>query len=490
MFLHFSIKELSETLLGPKFLITFFTSLVLIIVSVYTGYRLYEEEQRWHANALAQNVQRLENLGSYGTMHSSGTKTLRAPVRMSIFVKGVDSAVGRSAMVNTDANTVLRDSRIGLNPIFAVFGDLDLAFIVKIILSLFALLFSYNAVSGERETGTLKLIFANSVGRAQYIAGKSFGGVIAILLTFLIPFLVALLMLMLLFNVAFTSEEWGRIALLMVSFSLYLIVFYMIGIAMSAITRSSMLSFLLCLFVWVLSVAVLPRVAVEVASQFSPAPSVDEVEAQRAALRRTYHADFQTRWQSRLEQMYAGGSPTREEARSARQEVEAESRAIIEADEQRIISEYRRKQLRLLRTAESFARISPTSAVTFAANRIGLTDAEIRERYLRAVERYKEFFDTFAEEKKKANPELAGSGTSTSVSVDDNSDEGGGRQVEISVRTPSSLIDVNGLPRFDLEHENVEESFSAVIPDFAVLGFQTILFFAIAFAAFLRYDVR
>ena len=34
---------------------------------------------------------------------------------------------------------------------------LDLGFIIKIILSLFAILFTYDAVCGEKELGTLKL---------------------------------------------------------------------------------------------------------------------------------------------------------------------------------------------------------------------------------------------------------------------------------------------------------------------------------------------
>lgn len=407
---------------------------------------------------------------------------------MSIFVRGVDSVIGRSSMVSSDPNQELRDSRFGLNPIFAVFGELDLAFIVKFILSLFALIFSYNAISGERESGTLKLIFSHSVGRAQYLIGKGIGGMLALLLTFIIPFIIGLLMLITFTGITFTGAEWFRILFMSLGFCLYLIVFFMIGLSMSALSRTSMLSFLLCLFVWVLFVAVIPRAAVEVASSMSPAPSIDEVEARRAALQRQYYQDYQERLERELKKLYANDSPTQEESRAVNQRVQEESQATIADELDRIVSDYRRKQLNLLRSAETFSRLSPTSAVTLATNRMALTDASLRERFLENLKRYQRSFNDYAQEMIKANPELASSGVSTSISVD--SSEGEDRSVDISVRTPTTLIDVNAMPEFNMSHESAMDSLNAALVDIAVLSLQILLFFLIGFIAFLRYDVR
>ena len=198
----------------------------------------------------------------------------------------------KAAKVGDEPDIVLRDSRFGLNPVFATFGELDLAFIVKMILSLFALIFSYNAISGERELGTLKQVFSNSVGRASFIVGKTIGGLVTLLVPFIVPLLLSLLMLMVFFNVNFTGEEWARIGLMTLVSFLYLAVFFMAGMMMSALTRNSFVSFLLCLFIWVLSVAIIPKAAVEAAGQISPAPSIDAIEAQRAALRRDFYSSL------------------------------------------------------------------------------------------------------------------------------------------------------------------------------------------------------
>jgi hypothetical protein len=57
------------------------------------------------------------------------------------------------------------------------------------------------------------------------------------------------------------------------------------------------------------------------------------------------------------------------------------------------------------------------------------------------------------------------------------------------VATPS--LDVSDLPRFILRPDlDVVNSVQRAIPDLALLAFFNVLFFALSFVAFLRYDVR
>jgi len=403
---------------------------------------------------------------------------------MSIFVKGVDSVIGKASTVNENPGLVLRDSRFGLNPIFAVFGELDLTFIVTIVLSLFALLFSYNAISGERELGTLKQVLSNSISRASFIIGKSIGGLVSLLIILVVPFLISLLMLMLLFGVNFNSDEWLRIGMLALIFLLYLSVFYMIGMFMSALTRNSFVSFLLCLFVWVLSVAIIPKMSVEAAGQINPAPSIDKVESERSALRREYYANlkklvgkyFDEEWKG--DDQDFGGAFQR-----AWQRAQDEARSEQFKKEEPLLQSYERKQLLLLTTAESIARISPTSCVTFATGRLAHTDAELRERFLKSLRRFREEYLSYAEEKVAQNPDKSGRGININMRRDES-----GPHVQVSV--PQYTLEVADLPEFKLAGESIGETAVAVAPDFAILAIELIAFFALAFVAFLRYDVR
>ena len=63
-----------------------------------------------------------------------------------------------------------------------------------------------------------------------------------------------------------------------------------------------------------------------------------------------------------------------------------------------------------------------------------------------------------------------------------------GPHVQVSV--PQYTLEVADLPEFKLAGESIGETAVAVAPDFAILAIELIAFFALAFVAFLRYDVR
>ena len=55
-------------------------------------------------------------------------------------------------------------------------GIADLVFIIGVFLSLMVFLLSYDSISGEREEGTLRLVFSYNVPRDTFLLGKYIGG--------------------------------------------------------------------------------------------------------------------------------------------------------------------------------------------------------------------------------------------------------------------------------------------------------------------------
>jgi len=70
------------------------------------------------------------------------------------------------------------------NPLPILFPPFDFLFIVTIIMSLLAILFSYDTISGERQSGTLRLVIANSISRTKILFGKFIGGAASLLILF------------------------------------------------------------------------------------------------------------------------------------------------------------------------------------------------------------------------------------------------------------------------------------------------------------------
>ncbi|MGZ7065930.1 MAG: ABC transporter permease, partial [Candidatus Aminicenantales bacterium] len=276
-------KEILDNITSPKFVFTFLLCAVLILLSVYTGVANYGAEQKEYTAAVALNKKNIESQPNYQSLALPGIKVSKPPQPLGSVVNGIEEAVGRVAPVNIVADPNLVDSKYSSNPVFAVFGPLDLMFIVKIVLSLFAILFTYDAIVGEKEKGTLKLALSNDVPRDRLILGKAIGGYISLLIPLLIPLVLSLIILLVAPNLALSGGDWARLFLIFLMFFLYLSVFFSLGLFISARTSRSSTSFLVLLFIWVVIVMVIPKVAVITASQIRPIPSVHEITAKKDA---------------------------------------------------------------------------------------------------------------------------------------------------------------------------------------------------------------
>jgi len=116
-------------------------------------------------------------------------------------------------------------------------GVLDFVDIAAIVLSLLALLFSYDALTKEKEDGTLRQQMANPLPRSTLLAGKLAGILMTLLPVLVFCFLVGGLIVLLARDLAFSGREWGRLGLLAVVSLAYLVVFVLVGMLVSARPR-------------------------------------------------------------------------------------------------------------------------------------------------------------------------------------------------------------------------------------------------------------
>ena len=457
-------KEIQDTIMSPKFVFTFLLCTILILLSVYTGINNYQAEMKEYSAAVSLNRKNLESQQSFQQIAGIGVKVNREPQVLSTIVSGVQEAVGRVATVNIAYDPSLSDSKYSASPIFAVFGPLDLSFIVKIVLSLFAILFTYDSIVGEKERGTLKLALSNQIPRDRLILGKAIGGFISLLIPLVIPMVLGLLVLMIYPNVSFSGQDWSRLALIFIMFLLYLSVFFTLGLFVSARTSRSSTSFLILLFVWVTFVTIIPKAAVMIASQLKPIPSVHEITAQKDSYLqeiqkeanegrdlyfkenpRPEDPDALKRWNDDI-QKWAGGF---------QQELTTkidERNAALERD-------YQMKMRGQEKLAINLSRISPASALMFGSMSLARTGISEYERFLNSIRTYKPIFTKWINEKSFS-----------------------GNQ--------ESLPNLDDMPQVEFLPEKMSDSFKHMLPDLVLMIFLIILFFVGAYISFLKYDVR
>ncbi len=135
---------------------------------------------------------------------------------------------------------------------------LDWVFIIGGLLSLMALLFTFDAFSGEKERGTLKLVMAQSLPRHTLLWGKFLGALLALALVLSLALVVNLLFVLALSKVNLGLVEAGCIVGMVGLALLYLACFVALGLWVSirsSTTRSSLVGVLL---LWVCGVLLWP----------------------------------------------------------------------------------------------------------------------------------------------------------------------------------------------------------------------------------------
>jgi len=480
-------KELRFILTSPKFTAMFVVASVLILLSVSIGIQEYHASVRQYESATQLADQELREARNW---MSVSNRVYRRPDPMQVFASGVEYDVGRTSAISSWVAAKLVSSAYGNDPIFALFRSVDLVFIVSVILTLFAILFSYDAVNGERESGTLALVFSNSVPRAQYLIAKLVGSWVGLVVPLLLPLLLSFVLVML-FGVPMTAEHWWRLAL-MLGMALLLFTFFLVlGVLVSSWTRRSDVSFLVSLTAWITLVLILPRSAVMIAGQIVPVPSVAEIESKQDSYRKdrweTSMKDMSDRWREREKDMEGMTKEQREKYRSDHEwdwaEVDDAARKDVQKDIEENGRKLREEQENLKREQERVAfllsRFSPVSAFHLAALDLAGTDVGLKSRYEDAIGQFRTVFNDYREKKRKE------SGASGGIRISVDSETG------IKIDTGREIqLDVSDAPRFEHPVRTPADMLSAVVVDAGLILLATILCFAGAFVGFVRYDVR
>lgn len=481
-------KELKNIITSPKFTATFLVCSLLILISVFIGVKEYENAvAQYQAN---QEIAR-QNIAEATSWGRVRNLLHREPNPVQIFVSGVHFDVGRLSNISDYNDVKLVRSPYSDETLFAIFRVIDFAFIVQIVLSLFAILFTYDAINGEREQGTLKLAFANSISRAKYLIAKFSGIWLGLIVPLLIPILLGMLMLIA-FKVPLASTDWLSIISLVGLSVLYISLFIVIGILVSAITRSSSLSFLLLLVIWISGVLIVPRLGVMAAGQIVQVESVAQIEAKQEAFQKArwddYSAELTEVWQEREAQMEGMSDEERTAYRDEMEwtwlEEDDASRKQVQSDiitnNRRLLEESQNRKKLQEQLAFNIARISPVASFQLAAMKLAGTDIGLKNRYETSMRLYKDDFSEYIQQKEA---EEGGHG-GFNISID--SEQG----VQIDFGRNDQTLDTSEMPQYQSPELRIQDTVGAALFDFGFLVVCIVLGFGGSVLAFMKYDLR
>ncbi len=465
-------KELREIIGSVKFTVTFGISSLLLLLTFYIGARNYQVSADQYDAARRENIRKLDGITDWNEVRNF--RIYLPPQPVSSLVMGVSNDIGRTSDIRGAGEIHARDSRYGEDPVYAVFRFLDLDFIFQIILSLFAILFAYDAVNGEKERGTLRLTLANAVPRSTYIAGKIAGSFLALAVPLLIPILLGALLLIVM-GVPMASSDWVRFALIIAAGYLYFGVFLSLSLFVSSAVEKTSTSFLILLVVWIFSVMIIPRTAVLLAGRAVEVPSVDEILSQKSR----YSASL---WQEHRKKMADFRAPENtpmdkvmENFQKTMASLDAERSEKMNAFSERLNESRANAQAVQERVAFGLARISPSAVFSLLATSIASTGVHLKDEYKTQAGQYQKQYAEFMKGKTGMNP--SGSFVFRMTTDDEGEQE-------------KKKINAAELPEFAYVQPPLGASAGPIVMDFGILALFNIVFFAGAFAAFLRFDAR
>ena len=249
-------RELLNNLMTFRFAAVLLITLLLVVANTAVLTQDYEQRLESYNDAVKMHHQDLRNSKTYSTAY---LLVDRAPNPLSIFNVGLDKRLGNLIGIYHGFMPTLWDAQMhGTdNPFIAFFSSIDIVFVFEVILSLMGLIFAYDAIAGERERGTLRLVLAQPVRRGQILFAKYISAMVCLL----VPLLLSLLFALLLFtrSIPLSAADSLRIAGIVFASFAYLSLFYLIGLLISVATRRTGTALMLAMFVWSFLILVYPN---------------------------------------------------------------------------------------------------------------------------------------------------------------------------------------------------------------------------------------
>lgn len=476
-----ALKEIKNLFYSPRFVLLASASFILVFSSIFAGYFSYIDEQR--LVAIGENLA-LERQQNSRDLASHGFTAIRHPEKLSIFDQGVTSVLGRKGRLRSGISNAMSESPHSNDPALALFGQLDLTFIVTEILALFALLFTYDAVNGEKERGTFRALLANPISRASIASGKFMGTSIPTIMILLLPFLTSLALLLTFTDLSFSGGEWMRLITMLAAHIVYLVLFCLIGLTMSALTKRRFSSLLLSLFAWIVITIILPSLVIQVSTQIEPPMNKDEYTKTFRTIMEddNYRLDYRTR--DYLAENPTTGKEWQENKVFDRIEKMVEDDRKTELDALRNKLNNRNRITQNL--ANGLALISPGASLKTAQHALANTGPGMMQNLDESRQRYEKVFSEFAWNMKLNAKEEQQRRSRVNFKVDDQ----GIYRATVNDKFIVPKLDLSGLPRFNYRSPSAAEAFSNALPGISALVTYCLIFAIVLFVAITKYDVR
>ena len=476
MIWHITKRELYDHLNSLRFAFTTVLLIALMLVNAIGYLGEYTAQSTAYQKKVSASLDKMRsNADSLYYLLTEGPGTLyKKSSPLSFCASGGETFIPESADGVGDG-LFMRSSRFSIyttwrmrypqsNPnlwnIMPDYTNVDWNTIVSIVLSLIAILFTFDAISSDRERGTLRLTLSNSVSRGTVLVSKFLAALITISIPFLIAAFINLFLLYTSGSIPLGPSQGGRLGVIVFIAFIYVSIFLGLGLLISSRVSNSSTSLTILLLIWVVWIVLLPSTTGALTSGLQPTMTGNELAARRQHLVNNFYQQYDELWRK---------VPSREIP--ATQETLLWSKYLTEeaGDNERLNEEHLDAQIAQIRLAISITRISPASSVQYAIESLAGTGFTRHLQFLKQVRRYADEFMSFLVETDRTDPESP-------------------HAIGPEEGTSQKSVRFESIPKFE-DHISFSDAYNAATTDILLLLLFFSVFFAGAFLSFLRADV-
>ncbi|HLO59475.1 MAG TPA: ABC transporter permease [Bacteroidales bacterium] len=480
------LKELIEITTNSRSIFVLILCIVIIPFSLFISSKQYEREKEAYTEA--KHIYEARSSGKSDANFIAEGYIPPSPLK--IISEGLSESFPDKIMAyNNQTKELIKDYRI-VNPVGSLFGKIDFLNISTVLLSLLVLVFVFNSIIGEKESGTLKLIISNPVPRWKIILSKIAGNYIVFFISFCLGILIGIVILLMTTSIPILSNKYIQSLLLIVLItSFFLFILFNLGIFLSIKSKNSGEAITSSLLFWVFITIIIPKVSPMIAQMIYPieSPSVvdkrislkgDEINAEyNNSCKKLMHDILLDRGINEYNASPYSDDPNIKSAFDEyNQKLEGINQHLYDRQKREIgtiVKEYEDKKLTQVNISKSISRLSPVSCYTYLVT--DLTNTGIGE---------------ISNLESNARQFVISSQNDYYKEVCRNYRQ---YHFEHGYYTGNGAIDMSKV-KVPTLNEYIYPTFLSCLSanwiDIVIILFYTILFFALSVFSFIRYDVR
>lgn len=251
------IHQIKDQLKNLKFLISFLLILFLFILNAFFFSYDYQKKRDMYTKLRYENSEIISKASEgLNQLVFLEQEIVKEPLSYEFIAGNKQNYFPNSLSVSISAISLPKKvgNEFESNDIILM----DWLFIIAIIGTFLIFILTFDAITQEREKGTLKLVFSNSISNLSFIYGKLLGIVLAFVTSVFIGLVLNIIIISFINKIPIGADLLGRIGILFILCSVFVFLFATIGLLVSFVSKNSLRSLIVLTLIWIVLAFITP----------------------------------------------------------------------------------------------------------------------------------------------------------------------------------------------------------------------------------------